>query len=141
ALPADGSDPVDNVAAIEVELAAYSAALTERPIWLALSKVDVIDAERRAELLERLRAGYPGRPLFAISAVTGEGIEPLVRALLEAVRTHRQALREDEALAAAEADLAARIGEDVLKSALVRRPRRRSDDDDDDDDVEVHYVP
>ncbi|HEX7037022.1 MAG TPA: GTPase ObgE [Pseudomonadales bacterium] len=140
ALPADGSDPVDNVAAIEAELAAYSAALTERPIWLALSKVDVIDAARRAELLERLRAAHPGRPLFAISAVTGDGVEALVRALLEAVQAHRQALREDEALAAAEAALEARIGEDVLKSALVRRPPRRSDDEDDDDDVEVHYV-
>src|SRR5690606_15650273 len=105
ALPVDGSDPVDNVAAIEAELAAYSAALTERPIWLALSKVDVIDAERRAELLERLRGAYPGRPLFAISAVTGEGIETLVRALLDAVQAHRQALKLDEAFAAAEAEL------------------------------------
>lgn len=144
AMPPDGADPLDNVAVIEAELAAYSQALMERPIWLVLSKVDVIDENRRDELLARLERAYPGRPLFAVSAVTGAGIEALVRALLAAVREHRRALAEDEDFAAAQAALEARIGEDVLQSALARRPARGTggdeDDDTGDDDAEVVYV-
>ena len=80
-----------------------------------------------------------------MSAVTGEGVEALIRGLLEAVREHRRALAEDAEFAAAEAALEARIGEDVLKDALARRPARsgrRADDDEDggDDGVEVVYV-
>ncbi len=145
AVPADGSDPVANARLIEQELGAYSPALAERPVWLALSKVDLLADERRDELLRALRAAFPGRPVHAVSAVTGEGVEALIRGLLEAVREHRRALAEDAEFAAAEAALEARIGEDVLKDALARRPARsgrRADDDEDggDDGVEVVYV-
>jgi GTP-binding protein len=145
-LPADGADPLANLSLIEGELAAYSPALTERPIWTVLTKVDLLSDEQRDSLLGELRAAHPQRPLFAISSVTGAGLDALVRALLDAVRAHRLALAGDDAMAEAERQLEARIGEDVLKSALEKRPRRSSgpqddtDDEDDDGDVEVVYV-
>lgn len=156
-LPLDGSDPLDNLSAIEAELAAYSDALVERPIWLALSKIDLLDEAARDALLARLAERFPDRPRFAISAATGAGVEELVRALLDAVVAYRKRLAEDEDAAAAERELEARIGEDVLKSALARRPARGpgeprpadpgeddyiegDDDDEDDGDVEVVYV-
>jgi GTPase len=144
-LPVDGTAPLDNVRLIEQELAAYSSALLERPVWLVLTKVDLLDAEARSALLEVLGAAFPQRPLYAISAVTGEGVEQLVRGLLKAVSEHRLLVAGDEAAAAQERQLEAAIGADVLKSALERRARRTlaaadSDDDDDDDDVEVVYV-
>lgn len=147
-LPPDGSDVLDNVALIEAELEAYSPALAERPIWLVLTKCDVIDAERREALLGDLRRAYPGRPVHAVSSVTGAGLDELVRALLEAVAAHRRALQDDEAFAESERALEARIGEDVLKSALAKRPGRRGaddtddvlDDDEDDDGIEVVYT-
>lgn len=148
ALPADGSDPVTNAELIEDELAAYSPALSERPVWTVLSKIDTVDDDTRQALLARLREAFPDRPIYAISAVAGSGVEALVRDLLAAVETRRRILREDEAAAEAEAALEARIGEDVLKSALARRPGRGpasdhdqdDDHDDDDDGVEVVYV-
>ncbi|MFW6094304.1 MAG: Obg family GTPase CgtA [Pseudomonadota bacterium] len=144
AQPLDGSDPVSNLEVIERELAAYSPALAERPVWIALSKIDLLDAEARDARLAAVRAAFPERPVHAISAVTGEGVEALVDALLTAVEAHRRRLREEPAFAEAEAALEARIGEDVLKSALAGRPRRGraggDDDDDDDDGVEVVYV-
>ena len=144
ALPADGSEPLDNVRLIESELQGYSPALAERPIWLVLSKIDLISEARRRELVEGLKEAFPERPVHAVSAVTGEGMEALVRALLDTVQTHRRALAEDEGRAAAEAALEARIGQDVLKSALARRPGRGSvaddDEDDDDDAIEAVYV-
>jgi GTP-binding protein len=147
ALPADGSDVLGNVELIERELTAYSPALGERPIWVVLSKCDVIDAERREELVAALREAYPRRPVFAVSAVTGDGVDALIHALLDAVAEHRRAMVEDEAVAAAERALEARIGEDVLQRALSRRPPRGEtgaaddvDDDDTDDGVDVVYT-
>lgn len=146
ALPADGSDPLDNARAIEAELAAYSEALTRRPIWLVLTKVDLLDEAARRERLTALAAAFPERPLFAVSAVAGIGIEPLVDALLDTVTDHRRALAEDESLAAAEAELEAEIAEDVLQSALRRRPPKATASggedaaDEDDDGPDVVYV-
>ncbi|MEQ8857681.1 MAG: GTPase ObgE [Pseudomonadales bacterium] len=153
ALPTDATEPLDNLQLIEDELVAYSPALAERPIWTVLTKVDLIDDARRAALLEQLARAYPDRPLYAVSAVTGAGLDELARPLLEAVRRHRLRLASDEAFAGAQAQLEARIGADVLKSALEKRPSRVSGDsagdidgfdgagdDDDDHDVEVVYV-
>jgi GTPase len=147
ALPADGSDPMANARTIEQELAAYSQALTRRPIWLALTKIDLVDDATREALLATLARTFPGRPLFAISALTGAGLTPLVRALLDAVAAHRRCMVEDPDAAAAEAELEAEIAHDVLQSALIRRPSRAAggaheddDDADDDGDVEVVYV-
>ncbi len=143
ALPADASDPVANARLIEEELQRYSPALASRPIWHVLTKIDLLTDDERRERLAALAEAFPGRPLHAVSAVNGEGLDALVRALLDAVEQHRRRLRDDEAFAGAEAELEARIGEDVLKSALARRPPRTAatdDDDDDDGDVEVVYV-
>ena len=147
AAPLDGSDVVDNVRLIEAELEAYSPALAERPVWTVLSKIDSVDEATRDGLLAALAQAFPERPRFAVSAVSGAGVDKLVTALLDAVEAHRRRLREDEAFAAAESDLEARIGEDVLQSALARRPGRgpgtsrdADDDADDDGDVEVVYV-
>jgi GTP-binding protein len=167
ALPPDGSDPVANARLIEAEVAAYSEALAERPVWSVLTKIDLVSRAERDTTLEALRAAFPGRPRFAISALSGEGLDTLMRALLDAVRDHRQAMAEDEALAAEQARLEARIGEDVLQSALARRPPASTggggdqtdargsyddageavqdaggdDDDEDGDGMEVVYVP
>lgn len=146
ALPADGSDPVANARIIEGELLAYSAALARRPLWLALTKTDLVAESERERLLGALAEAFPGRPLYAVSAVTGAGVNTLVRDLLNAVTEHRRLMREDADAAAAEAELEAEIGQDVLQSALTRRPRRgaepqdEKDADDDDDGVEVIYV-
>ena len=50
--PEDASDPIDNALAIESELMQYSEALAERPIWIALSKVDQLEAEELETMLE-----------------------------------------------------------------------------------------
>jgi GTPase len=143
--PADGSDPLANARVIEAEVAAYSPALAERPLWTVLNKIDLLDDDERRDCLEEFRRAFPGRPLFAVSAVAGDGLDVLVHALLDAVDQHRRALRDDEDFAAAEAELEARISDDVLKSALARRPaagmdQDDDDEDDDDGDVEVVYV-
>lgn len=45
--PVDGSDPVDQVRAIEGELERFDPALLERPRWLVINKVDLLPADER----------------------------------------------------------------------------------------------
>ncbi len=81
--PATGRDPLDDLHVIDAELAAYSPALTERPQLVVASKADLADGSAEAAAaLERLRqhCAAAGRPLYAISAATGQGLTELLRA-------------------------------------------------------------
>ena len=107
--PVDGSDPVENAAAVERELFAYSAAFRERPIWMAPSKMDLgPDAAVVAALGER----YPERPVFPISSATGQGVAALTGALMRYL---------DEADPEQEAALTERISTDVLARSAAER--------------------
>ena len=132
--PLDGTDPVDDARAIARELARYSEALAERPRWLVLTKVDLMEASERERVLKDIcnRLGWSG-PAFAISAVAGEGLEELGFAVMEHLEQSREALETDETLRAREADLKARIEVDVM----AHGPERRQSWRDDDDDVEI----
>jgi GTP-binding protein len=74
--PADGSDPVENYHAIRRELVEYGHGLAERPEIVAISKAELPTA---AEVRERLAAST-GRDVLAFSAVTGQGLDHLLRA-------------------------------------------------------------
>ena len=67
--PVDGSDPIENAALIEKELVTYSPSLAKRPVWMVLSKVDMIDSAQLESLRERMQSAYPDRPLHAVSVV------------------------------------------------------------------------
>ena len=143
--PFDGSEPVDNVRAIERELANFSPALAERERWLVLNKLDMLAEDQRdgfrARLLENL--GWDG-PCFAISALSGEGTETLVQAVMNWLETRAEEERDDPDLAQAEKEARARIDAEARERiAGLRGAARDKDDDDDDrddDDVEVVYV-
>jgi GTP-binding protein len=142
--PLDGSDPVANARAIEAEVESYSPTLMRRPRWVVMTKADVASDDDVERVLESMREAFPGRPAFAISAVSGVGIESLTSELMRHIETSRASLSDDVELAAAEAALDAEIASDVLRQSLVRRPQRPSEaeqdpDADDDSDVEVIY--
>lgn len=74
AAPIDGSDPVSNYRTIRRELEHYSAALAQRPELLVITKLDVTGASLVAERI----AAELCRDVSSISAVTGQGIPPLL---------------------------------------------------------------
>ena len=127
AAPVDGSSPIENALVVDGEMASYSPALIERPTWILLSKVDLIEQQRREELVAELQAAYPGRPLYPVSAATSDGLSELVDALRTAIQKIRTDLVNDEEFASSQADLEARINEDVLSRSLDARPRRIAD--------------
>ena len=83
----DRPDPVEDFKVITTELKSFDASLPTRPTVVVATKVDVANPEK----LKKLAAMAKRRklPFFAISAVTGEGLEPLKYAIADLVRTHR----------------------------------------------------
>lgn len=74
--PMDQTDPVENYHTIRSELEQYSRGLAERPEIVAVSKAELPDAEPVAQAL----AESIGKPVMKFSAVTGEGLNELLRA-------------------------------------------------------------
>lgn len=139
--PMDESDPVSNAALIEAEVAAYSHALSERPVWMVLSKIDLLSDAALADMRVEIARAFPDRRVFAVSSITSAGIDELINALMVAVAQFRERMVADADFADMEAELAERISEDVLNSAIAKqRPSTASLPDDDEDDVEVVYV-
>jgi GTPase len=88
--PFDGSDPVEQAKAIVAELKKYDQALYEKPRWVILNKVDMIPAEERAARVKDFvkRFKYKG-PVFEISALTREGVQPLAQAAYQHIKSQQ----------------------------------------------------
>ncbi len=70
-------DPVTAYDAIEHELARYDPELAARPRLVVATKQDIADPARTAALKQHCQ--QLGVPCFSVSAVTGEGIPPLIQ--------------------------------------------------------------
>lgn len=60
----------------------------DKPMILVCNKLDQVEEERRAEVLELLRSTVGATPCVPMSAIRGEGIEELLAACVEAL-SHR----------------------------------------------------
>jgi GTP-binding protein len=96
--PLDGTDPRENFATIEAELAAHDARLAALPRMLALSKADLVPADEAARAASEWR-GRVGDdvPVIVTSAVTRAGLDELAAELLH--RVPLEAPRPADALA------------------------------------------
>lgn len=156
-MPPDGSDPADNVRAIEDELKSFSPTLAARPRWLVLNKLDLIPEDERADFCKKLYKRLKitkKTPHFAIIAASGEGTKALCEAIMTHVEEERAGQLENPSLAQQERDIQqamqAEAREAIAELTEARRRARAAknagsddgdwDDDWDDGDVEVHYV-
>jgi GTP-binding protein len=81
--PVDAAaDPVQEARAIARELKKFDAALAAKTRWIVLNKIDLIDPVARDATVARIRRRLRTKaPVFAISAVTGEGCRDLMWAV------------------------------------------------------------
>jgi GTP-binding protein len=95
--PLDGSDPVENHAIVERELALHDPRLAALPRVLALSKVDLVDAATAEAQRDewRLRLGEDV-PVILTSSVSREGLPELARILLNLVPISTPVEEEDD---------------------------------------------
>ena len=93
------TDPVAEAKAIVNELKKYDDALYDKPRWLVLNKIDMV--QDSADLVKQFVKdfGYKGR-VFAISAISGVGCKELTYAIMD----HLDAAKAVELVAKADAE-------------------------------------
>jgi GTP-binding protein len=104
-------DPVRDLAALRDELRQYDESMLDRPQVVVLNKLDLPDGQAMAELYED---GLADEDVISISALTGEGLEPLRWRLAELVSEMRDTVDHDEVV--------------VDSAPMILRPLRARDD-------------
>ncbi|MCI8853037.1 MAG: GTPase ObgE [Lachnospiraceae bacterium] len=82
----EGRDPVADIYAINRELEAYNEEIARRPQVIAANKIDSLVLEEGGEdPVERLRKEFEpqGIPVYAVSAVSGQGLRELLYGVKE----------------------------------------------------------
>lgn len=85
--PADPEAPVQAYQVINQELHRYSEKLAAKPQILVLTKADAVESPERLDALKRQFETLSGSPVFVISAVAHQGIEPLLNAMFQTLDT------------------------------------------------------
>ena len=75
-----GRDAVSDYETVNRELASYNEDLAARPQFVVATKIDALDEPQRLDSLKDA-ALKDGKPFFAISSATGEGVRELVNAM------------------------------------------------------------
>jgi GTPase len=83
-------DVAEDYRIIDHELDAYSHDVALKPRLVAINKIDALDDEERIEKRAAVEAAS-GRKVFLISAVTGEGMTDILRALMARIDKGRAA--------------------------------------------------
>ena len=91
----EARDAVEDYETINAELAAYASSLAERPQVVVANKCDMPGTEDAVQALKE-RAEADGKPFFAVSAVTGEGLDQMVEVVAAQVAELRAAIAIDE---------------------------------------------
>ncbi len=82
----EGRDPIEDFETINRELAGYSERLAALPQIVAANKMDIPEAQEGFEAL-RSALEARGATVFPVSAATQEGFSPLLRAVVEQLKT------------------------------------------------------
>lgn len=147
-----GEDPVVSIQQLEKELEEFSPTLAQRPRWLVLNKVDLLEKGVEDEEVKRIVGSLQTeQPVHVISTVDRTGLTQLTQKIMQTLEEYWNAEQEDEELRIAELQLQKQMqaeGRQRIEALAEHRKATReaakrnieSDDDDDWDDVEVEYV-
>lgn len=130
ALPADGSDPVDNAEQIITELEKFSPTLAKKERWLVINKVDLLNAEDLEQLKQDLRSrlSWTG-DIHEISALNNEGCKLLCEGLMQSIESHRLKLVEDGNYQAELQEKEAAMAFEIRRSIESTKTSKQQDDD------------
>jgi len=99
----EGTSPVGEAVAILNELKKYDQALYEKPRWLLLNKVDLLE-DRDTTVADFLKEFSDYDRYFVISAISGEGCKELTYAIMEHLLEVKAKDQEQAAQSAQETD-------------------------------------
>ena len=88
-----GRDPAEDYRIMNSELQKFSPELGEKPQLVVLNKIDITEARKKAQELDRYFSEL-GVEVSIISAVTGEGIEDLIYRIADSLEEFRNSSDE-----------------------------------------------
>ena len=93
-----GADPAVGIKTIEAELKKFSPQLAKRERWLVLNKMDLLPADEREQAANRLIKKLKWkRPVYRISAISGEGCRELSMGLMRQLeQTNKKTDKQNE---------------------------------------------
>ena len=92
----EGVDPVVQAKAIVAELKKYDEDLYNKPRWLVLNKLDIVPEDERVKRVKDFIKRYKWKgPVFEISALAREGLQPLLYAIWEYVASQQDKPQPD----------------------------------------------
>ena len=93
--PIDGTDPAEQVRAIEQELQKFNPELLERPRWLVLNKADVLPEDERQSVAQGIidKLGWT-QPWFLVSAIARENTMAVCQQVQRFFESQREAAAE-----------------------------------------------
>jgi len=136
--PDTGREPLSELVTLEDELTLFNPELARRTRVVAANKMDLRPSTDSLDVLHA-ECGKRGLEFFAISAVTGEGLGPLLRMLENTVKSAReQGFAPGETITYAPAppddrvEVVRKDGRFVVKGHRVHRMVRKTDWENDD---------
>lgn len=92
---ANGADVAEDYRVVREELIAYGAGLDDKPVVVALNKIDTLDDELIAALSAELEEAS-GQPVIPLSGAAGTGVDWVLDRLLEAIGPEPGAVDADD---------------------------------------------
>ncbi len=93
----EAGDPVHEARAIVEELRKYDQELFDKPRWLVLNKIDMVDESERDAVIKQFVQDYDWQgPVFAISALDGSGCAALTYAIMDYLASVSALVQEPE---------------------------------------------
>ncbi len=82
----EGRDPVEDIHTIRRELEKYDPSLLDKPHIIAANKVDAL-FDGGKQVVETIRQSFSEIPVYPISGVSGEGVQTLLYAVQDILKT------------------------------------------------------
>ncbi len=89
----EGRDPYEDFCLLQNELKAYDPQILNKPFLTVLNKMDCEESKDQYESFKQ-RYPFSEQTLFPISALTGEGLPPLIQAMRSSVKDIRPLAQE-----------------------------------------------
>ena len=141
--PFDDVDPVQQAKALALELKKYDPELAAKPRWLVLNKLDMVPVDERAartkDIVKRLK--WKG-PVFEISALAREGLQPMLHAIYEHVHTQvEQPAPPVDPRFEADAPVAAPVVDEPVRPVRAARKVAKATQADNDEPIDPRFAP
>jgi len=118
-------DPAADIAVVREELEAFGHGLVDKLWIVAFNKVDLPEARNEAEAF-RAKLETAGRSVYPVSALTGEGVDELARAMLRELRA-AQAAEPERAVVMPRPEAETAIEVQPIRGGFRVRGRRPSE--------------